>query len=716
MTRSFMHQSGSSAAWFFLSLGLLVCSGWCQGGGVTGSNGVEPEIHLDKWQVSVPNVLSISGLVPQAAPSLWLVVSPAPGELSLAGMGAPGAVVGVDLAQSLVLGPYQASGTGTWMWNFQLPGSFLGATLWAQALNEDPAAPHGFALSDALALTFGGSDDRIIGARGTQSTDQQLTMIWAGGTAGPLAPALGEMELLQPALSAARESFGLRTDIPALDVADPLRPRILLPTGGALYHYRDAQDRYGWFLVHDRGRRFVPILREQGSAATNPFESTVAVSPFEPIGAVIVEDVGLAQDTRVILFRTDGDNWAGCPAPWVEVTGLPLAYDPKGESMTFLSDVLLLSDGSQVVRLGTDLATAPEVLVLPSSGGLTPIEVDREFAWASDGTTAAFSAGQSDVLRDIYVVGSSGAPTNITQLAAEYEAVSHGDFVDGARIALSPDGSAIAYIRDVAGSPEVFVQDSVASAPLYHVTNNALFANTIEQEAGLNMFDPRKLVLNAGAGILDHDIYGIQLPQTPTGPTLSQNLTGTSGIFLPPYGTGSQLSATGRGSVDAQTLVTIMSDQGTGFLRVAHVTSAGTSSLVGDYSQLTAFPGTKPTLIGMGPQGSDLLALEPGGITVLLSVPGSDHLPLVAHEDVLGTSLLVWSQAATTQLVIRDGVGNTTLVGSFSGATGATAGHLADGRYIVPTEEGGNFGFRVVDPLSMSTSSQLGSGAPLRLY
>ncbi len=603
-----------------------------QGAGTIGSMGIEPSIEFQGAVAGSASALIFHGVKSSPAPTLFYAVTLSPGFLPLPASG--GAILGVDpiavFTGSALVGPSPVPAANRLAIPFVPATSATGMTLYAQAGNIDPAASSGVAWTDATMVTFGAVEERSLVLEGNTTTNLSLRYRLADGTSAPSWPGFAGIELLDLQLAATHETLELRSDLPVREEFEG-RARIRFPTGARLYYYRDAAQNYGFFMVLGQGRRLVPLVVSAQAQGLSPFEPLVSASPFAPIVAIpLAEGIPEYPGALLLLVRTDGTNWPGLASPVkpVAFTGALAGYEPKEESFTFAAGALFSTDRSIFVRMNED-GTNAAIIPLPPSGGQVPSEVDDQLAWSADGSRIAFTAGQDDNDRDVYVVTAAGVATNLTQSAGEYQDVSYGDLADGGRLALAPDGSRIAYVFTSGGSKELFLKDTVVGAPVLQLTTNATFEDTIDQELGIQFLARSVVTFNAGAGANDHDHYKVVVNPQSTGFAI-QNVTGTSGVMTPPFLAGATLVGTHLARLDDGSLLMVLS-QGAGPQRLVHASTQGVSTVLA-----TGLLAANPKTASLG--GVGYVVATTTGASVLWRIPAG------------GAPVSLWAAPAGVQI------------------------------------------------------------------
>src|SRR5690606_28602302 len=134
---------------------------------------------------------------------------------------------------------------------------------------------------------------------------------------------------------------------------------------------------------------------------------------------------------------------------------------------------------------------------------------------------------------DLYVAGAAGI-RNVTQAPSEVTPPgwlpeeSAGPF-----LAVSDDGSVVAFLREIAGQDEVFLQATTAGSAPVHVTGDALFDTSIDSPSGLLGGGLARFRFFMDSGNQNADLYQAEL--LPGIGLKTENLTQTSGVSTPVY-------------------------------------------------------------------------------------------------------------------------------------------------------------------------------------
>jgi len=304
-----------------------------------------------------------------------------------------------------------------------------------------PQAPSTGAPSAGPKVRTGPAPVALVTASGTSA--EQLT-IRAERPGQPSAVLLSSVELLHFELAGRVALHELDRSRPQL-IARAGQPTYLeLPDGSRVFHYkRGDESGFGYFKVTVSGTLQIlaelpPEPGDDGSSGDNPWSPTI----------------GASRDGKWIAVATDGDATgdlyllsASGGAP-VLLTPAPEPVDIDESSFTFASGALFVTMDSDAVARAPLPAGPLAPVVLPPSGDEVPDWVAPEIAVSEDGSAVALVAGDGPDLADVYVVSAAGAAVNITQDPSRYRSLGAApQFQWGPRLALSDDGSRVAYLR-----------------------------------------------------------------------------------------------------------------------------------------------------------------------------------------------------------------------------------------------------------------------------
>ena len=189
------------------------------------------------------------------------------------------------------------------------------------------------------------------------------------------------------------------------------------------------------------------------------------------------------------------------------------------------------SVGSYLYRVSLDAAGAPTA---PPEAIAGPFE-DADRYLAHSRSCVALLAGPDDDEWDLWIADAAGPARNLTRFPGSY--VRHRP--DEQRVAISDDGSSIAYNLDIGGEPEVFLHQ--ASVPgvegRVHVTNEPRFNPYIDQQIFIFFDANGHLIFDGGHSADTTDLFRIGDEVTD-----SINLTRTGSDLEPPFHTRGTLS------------------------------------------------------------------------------------------------------------------------------------------------------------------------------
>ncbi len=466
----------------------------------------------------------------------------------------------------------------------------------------------------------GGAPSSFTVAVGDEADDLAIYVVEEDGSAIPF-PASGENDFsLMPIDLAGRlEIRRFDPARPRRAVTDDGQARILLPGGTSVFHYRRGAV-YGFLAV---GPDALPRILIELPATGIPFFP----DPFLRTVAGSSDGARLAVATRpqaggdLWLLSIDGSLFPdGTEAFNAGGTGV-LEVDAR--SLTFADGALFFTvGGEEVYRAPTDGTGPATPLPLPPSGGSVPDEVVREIAVSEDGSTLAFVAGEDDEERDIYVLTPpSGSPANLTQDPGEYLGPGYQPaFAHGPTLALSPDGSTIAYLKEVDGEEELYVRPTAGGPPV-HVTPDPIFEPYIDSVVIISIGYANEVEFAAGGeGALGgNPLEQLDYYRASVGPGNAltvTNLTATNGATSPPFLDAASLSIldafelpgnSGKGMVSLA--------PGGVALRLLNPTSA---------TATVAYQGQTWDADGVGPAGGRLVfpARGPSGLPELVVIEG----------------------------------------------------------------------------------------------
>ncbi len=343
----------------------------------------------------------------------------------------------------------------------------------------------------------------------------------------------GLVDMDQLTLTNLSEYIPVNTHVPQVTQAQHTAFQgIRLPNGlGTVYYYhRKLNAVSGLLLVRPSGT--MKVLLEVSGVYYDTLSKYVGFSRDGKVGAVVQGKSG------VLLFRTDGKTFTG-GKDWIDVTpakGFKL-FEPM--SLTIAGGWLYctakddqLTD--RLLRAPADGTAQLKAVSLPASKGKTPKTISYQFAVSSTGNHLALSAGSLTTVQDVYVVDvKTGTAKKVTDAAAYVS--TRGAYLGhmGARLAVSPGGKTVAYVRWQDGDPELFVSRTAAGSKEVQVTDKARFAKLVTNVYNLVFASDDSLLFTAGENYYANDIYvwDHNLKKT-------TNLTGMGSSVIPFNGKG----------------------------------------------------------------------------------------------------------------------------------------------------------------------------------
>jgi hypothetical protein len=407
--------------------------------------------------------------------------------------------------------------------------------------------------------------------------------------------------------------------------AIPGAARLVLPDEkGSLYKYRraaGASAAYGYFRVGPAGeaRRVFELPGTGPTGADDPLPGRLAIATS---GTHALVATSLAAGGNLIeldlLQGTAIDRTPDVAAQSFQTNGLALL----GSFGVGVSD-------QAVYRFRRVAGGRAREVRIPRAVA----HLGADVVTSADQSTVGFVAG--DTINRAFVftcrelgdaVQASDAPMRIPGAGFLPE------FPSGPTLALSTDGSWVAWRREGSSSELYACETRIGGASDRHVTGSSHFDNTLNDTGVIAFFDPDSLVMVSGRhetdGVSRGDFYRIDLAASGIA---AANLTRTSGIVAPPYDYGSLDTADGLFQLPGpQAGFLALDGGGSGrLLRVgvdgaievvlARVDSLDALELAGDHvvAQVTRPPGVDDPL-------EDSLNL----VHLSIAAPGPQVLPL----------------------------------------------------------------------------------------
>lgn len=351
-----------------------------------------------------------------------------------------------------------------------------------------------------------------------------------------------------------------------LTSADPTRPRqvqagtglslVELPGPGhmRIAHYsRSAGTVFGFLSLGPFGR--VKVLLESSGVGDfnlqDPFDPVIGASRDGRFIAISAPDFshGVNGIGDCWLFQVDGPpRPGGALADGIELTG-PGVQDVPGISLTFKGSYLYAMKDDALARAPIDGSMSLLPVALPFSGGVPVAETCDEMLVSEDQSTLVLLAGSDEQSLDLYVIDASEVPRNLTDNPREIQPAGFlPEEFRGPFIGLNGNGSQVAYVVEVNGGDELYVQDTAPTSPAFHVTDNVSFEHSIDAVSGV-LGSGFSFQFMAAGVVNDADLYQVSL----NGASLERtNLTFTSGAAGPPFPNAGQLAVIGAWQIGDQ--------------------------------------------------------------------------------------------------------------------------------------------------------------------
>lgn len=503
------------------------------GRGNVGVHGKEPRLTLRSAAPRGSLRFRVTDLAPpQGKAQLLLLLSGAPAEIPLDGLGVRGAVLGLDPATLLLVGPLpvDAQGSADWTWN--VDPAWRGIPLFVQALYVDARLAPPFVFSDSRSMTIGSPDpELVLAADGTSAGTIGLVRLFPDGAPATPLPRLGAVALLDLDLASLDENRTFRDDLPR-----PIRlggkRAVRLVDGSTLVLVAPSSQRAALLRIHRSGR-----VERVFEAAAGNLAPILAASPTHVAFTRVVP-------SQLWLYRTDESNWPGTAEPARDVTPASgLAIEPG--ALVFGARVLCYVDNSRgpfLIPLDGSRTIVPK---LPPSGGRPPAVFDEEVAVSGDGRSFAFGAGPGKKQKDIYVVRDDGQAVNVTKRVTDYAEVGYQNPGRRIELRLNADGTLVSYVDEGGKEPENFVT-KVPLLQTVHITTSQAFVDSID--IGATTRFPTKGqggLIVAGIDAASLDLF--------FSPSISDKdvipLTNTAGATQAPFGRNAKLSLLDLGSL-----------------------------------------------------------------------------------------------------------------------------------------------------------------------
>ena len=427
----------------------------------------------------------------------------------------------------------------------------------------------------------------------------------------------GPLQFLGVDLPGAIRIERLRNDLSRLE-AGPAQ-HIRLPTQGSLYRTNAAGETTLMLIAPDGGLQPLISVADAGGPS---LLAGVHVAR-DGSGALVATDLAAGGDVYYVPIAPAG------PALNLTDSLPPLQVDD--DSLRLGAGVCwFLADGL-IHRAPTTIADGARAVAVTLSPGEF---IHGETVVAADGTAMGFVTEETGGGRHLHVVGSAGPASRLSTVAAAFD-LPQLDSDLGPNLALSSDGSHVAWRETLLAKKELFVDQTALPGGPDQVTGDLQFTDTLDNVGILGFKGPDILIFATGEadllGIDKADIYTVNA----TLGTAPVNVSLTSGLSAPPY------------DVPGELTIIEMAYNATGDYLIMHIDPDN-----GDYA-----------MIGMsldGTTGFDDLVPD------LLEVP--EYAP--AGDSVLLITRPAPPASVDVQIHQLDATGNLTLLGGAAGAAG----------------------------------------------
>jgi hypothetical protein len=313
----------------------------------------------------------------------------------------------------------------------------------------------------------------------------------------------------------------------------PGAARLILPNErGSLYHYRRAEPggaaTFGYFFVDGSGEaRSVFELPGTGATGTvDPFLARLAVGPSGSVLLVATTVEAGGDLWEIYLSNANAVNRTSNLAP--------LAFKRGGLALLGTFGVGVADQG--VFRFERGLSARASAVRIPRVVPAFGLDV----VTSADQSTVAFLAGDTSNRLHVFTCRRTGDAVQASDTAMRIPGAGFlPDERSGPHLALSTDGSWVAWRRD-SSSAEVYARETrPGTRPDLHVSADAHFEDTLNDTGVIAFFDPDSFVMVAGrdddGDISKSDLFAVDL--TTSGPT-ARNVSRTSGDLTPPFDYG----------------------------------------------------------------------------------------------------------------------------------------------------------------------------------
>lgn len=490
-----------------------------------------------------------------------------------------------------------------------------------------------------LLTATGFAQDRIAWIEGTTPTAWTLRELDEQNLAGTGRTVLRDLEILPIEITNRTTQQSLRADRPRLANHSGL-PRVELPGGGRLFHYRlRGGERYGYLLITARGSAVV-VLEVPGAGAggrDEPFADRLGV-------AADGQHAGISTLLGALYAaRLDGGIYASTQTPSRPLTFTnfvdPVSVTPGATHLFFATE------DDRVWRCAfTDGATPQDLTPAAPAGSI----LKEEFAPSGDGHHVVFLLGPRNAMR-LWLLGDQTAAVQLPPPASDYEEPGYlPEFVNGPRLLLNDDATRLLY-TDAASREEIYLLDTTGASSTTHLTSDA----NLQPYIGIGIMP---MFVNATLVAAIGDIGAFDWFSATTQSAAITNLTRTANEAQPPYGAGKLHPFAGGTTAGAIFAAELQADSSFALRRID--AGSGATSIIATALRGAPMLGdaldTAPHVLLPSFAGDQLI--NGGGTPLLLSIPGLLLAPdVVGSGDTFSVTRVSLGSASVTLFLLPGG-------------------------------------------------------------
>jgi hypothetical protein len=324
----------------------------------------------------------------------------------------------------------------------------------------------------------------------------------------------------------------LRLDRPALVGGIDAPDYVRLPGGGSLYRV-SVSGGTALLSWHPDGAWYLPLVVPDNVDGEPGLQQAVHVNVDGSHALLATE---FSQGGNVILIDLQGSA-----AP-VDLTAALPPLSIADESLRLSSGGAWFVADNNLLRVDLTAGTGAEIVDLSGLGLVEDFVVQPELALAAYADTVAFVGGDDESAFQVLTLTVAGEPILITETADSYDLPNYEHEL-APWLAVSPDGSLVAYRKTNGSSLELFVRESDASLAAIHITSAPDFPVYIDIIGVLSFSLDRILCFFSGdlflSGLASADTIGAgemyAADLTTPGQAAYYNVSLTNGQTAPPF-------------------------------------------------------------------------------------------------------------------------------------------------------------------------------------